>query len=86
MSEDLENLANALHDNLVPGMWAEKGHLSLKALGSWIIDLNQRVNFLNEWIKNGTPKVFWISGFYFPQAFIAGALQNYARKHVIAVD
>jgi len=79
MSDELENLANSLHDNLVPLMWAEKGHLSLKSLASWIIDLNQRIEFLNNWITKGTPLTFWISGFYFPQAFIAGTLQNYAR-------
>lgn len=62
MSEELEILANNLHDNQVPLMWSDKGHLSLKPLMSWIEDLNQRVNFLNDWINNGTPKVFWISG------------------------
>ncbi|KAL4440889.1 hypothetical protein ABPG74_009302 [Tetrahymena malaccensis] len=86
MSEELEILANNLHDNQVPHMWNDKGHLSLKPLMSWIEDLNQRVNFLNDWINNGTPKIFWIAGFFFPQAFITGTLQNYARRKFVAID
>ena len=62
MSEELELVANCLHDNQVPTAWSDKGHLSLQPLMSWVEDLNKRVKFLNNWIENGTPKVFWISG------------------------
>jgi dynein heavy chain len=74
MSEELEKVSNSLYANQVPAMWADKGFLSLKPLGSWTQDLLARINFLTLWIDNGTPKAFWISGFFFPQAFVTGTL------------
>lgn len=55
-------------------MWADKGFLSLKPLNSWTNDLVSRINFLTTWVDEGTPDVFWVSGFFFPQAFITGTL------------
>lgn len=86
MSEELEKMANSIFDNLVPKRWQEIGFLSLKPLASWTLDLNERISFLTNWISNGTPRVFWISGFFFPQAFLTGTLQNYSRKNRIAID
>ncbi|CAB3241783.1 unnamed protein product [Arctia plantaginis] len=86
LSEALENMGDSLSKNAVPVMWSSKAYPSLKPLASWTKDLTLRVNFMQEWANTGIPKVFWISGFYFPQAFLTGALQNYARKHVIAID
>lgn len=46
----------------------------------------QRIEFINDWNMIGIPTVFWISGFFFPQAFITGTLQNYARQTKISID
>lgn len=86
MSEELELISSSLFNNQVPKLWDEKGFLSMKPLASWTQDLNDRIDFLQKWIDNGTPAIFWISGFFFPQAFLTGTLQNFARKHVIAID
>lgn len=90
MSQDLEKMATSIYDNQVPVMWCNegegKGFLSQKPLASWIVDCNDRIDFLTNWFDNGTPIVFWVSGFFFPQAFFTGTQQNFARKHTIAVD
>lgn len=58
----------------------------MRNLQSWITDLVARVNFINDWISHGIPKVFWFSGLFSPQGFLTAILQNFSRSHGIPID
>jgi dynein heavy chain len=86
MSGELEAMGTSLFNNQVPKMWASKAYPSLKGLSAWTVDLQARLQFVNSWIVNGIPPVYWISGLFFPQAFLTGTLQNFARKYQVSID
>lgn len=86
MSNELEAMSTAMQMNVVPDNWAAKAYPSLKPLSSWVQELWERVAFITNWIDNGIPVVFWVTGYYFPQAFFTGSLQNFARKYKLPID
>jgi dynein heavy chain len=86
MSGEMQAAARSIENNQVPTMWENVAYPSLKPLAGWVADLNERMAFVTGWIDNGAPSAFWLSGFFFPQAFLTGARQNYARKMKLAVD
>jgi dynein heavy chain len=86
MSEELDAMGSSLFGNQVPPNFAKVCYLNEMPLSGWIKDLNKRIDTFNHWKEVKKPFVFWISGFFFPQAFLTAQLQNTARSSKIAID
>ncbi|XP_023277881.1 dynein heavy chain 6, axonemal [Seriola lalandi dorsalis] len=86
MSEEMDRIYTSFLNNQVPTHWANSAYPSLKTLASWVRDLALRTSFIQTWITCGQPKSFWISGFFFPQGFLTGVLQNHARHYNLPID
>jgi len=86
MSADLDDIMKAMFDNKLPGGWAKVSYPSLKPLASYIAELLERLSFFQDWMDNGQPVVYAMPYFFFVQAFMTGALQNFARKYTIPID
>ncbi|KAF5833110.1 DNAH7 protein [Dunaliella salina] len=86
MSAELDQVGRALFDGKVPGTWLKKSFPSLKPLGPYVKEVLERVVFFQDWVDQGPPTVYWLSGFFFTQAFLTGSKQNFARKFKIPID
>jgi len=86
MTPELESVGEAFLANKVPAPWEKVSFASLKPLGSYITDFMRRLQMFQNWVAHGPPDLFWVSGFFFTQAFFTGLLQNFARQTKFPID
>ena len=86
LSSELESMATNMFNQKIPTAWESKAYPCMKPLNAWVEEFLRRIRFIQSWIDNDKPPVYWISGFFFPQAFVTGNTSNYARKHQYPID
>lgn len=67
MSEAMDVVGQALFNGKVPAMWLKRSFPSLKPLGPYVKEVIERCEFFQEWLNQGPPTVYWLSGFFFTQ-------------------
>jgi dynein heavy chain len=86
MSSDLDKCYTCFMNNALPPVWERDSFASMKTLGSWNKDLIFRVGFMEHWLVHGQPAFFPLNLFFFPQGFMTGAMQTFARKYQVPVN
>ena len=87
MTTPMETLMRALASDAVPPSWVRVAWPSMRPLGSWVINMLQRVLQLSDWTADmGLPRVVWLSGLFNPQSFLTAVMQTTARRNEWALD
>ena len=88
MSEHMEELATALFLDRVPSRWESLAYPSMRALGSWLSDLQLRIAQILEWSASPgeTPVVTWLPGLFNPQSFLTSVMQITAQTQGLELD
>ncbi|EAY21562.1 Dynein heavy chain family protein [Trichomonas vaginalis G3] len=72
--------------NRVPERWLNVSFPSISNLNDYINDLRNRVFFIDNWIRNGSPLVYKIGAFFRPEEFLMALLQKYAHTHNVPLQ
>ena len=75
MSSQLDELAKALFNGTIPGMWRRLAPDTLKALGGWMMYFESRFQQYRSWVQEGEPTVMWLSGLHIPESYLTALVQ-----------
>eukprot|EP00920_Eleutheroschizon_duboscqi_P043021 GHVT01102391.1.p1 GENE.GHVT01102391.1~~GHVT01102391.1.p1 ORF type:complete len:1037 (+),score=104.37 GHVT01102391.1:382-3492(+) len=82
MSEGMEALLSEVNLDLVPMSWQLLAYPSTRPLGSWLSNLRERLQQLQEWTSDPTliPRVTYLSRLFNPQSFLT-AIKQVTAQH-----
>lgn len=88
MSPAMESLAECLHTQVIPPKWAKYGFPSTRPLLSWLTNLKERCDQLNDWVAEPLtiPKVVDISKLFNPQSFLTAIQQICCQQQQLELD
>merc|ERR1711933_31068 len=66
--------------------WMQCGFISSKSLSGWADELDLRVRFWADWVKQGRPQSMWLAAFFFPKGMVSAVCQDYARSRRISIE
>jgi len=84
MSPILAGALDALFNAQVPEPWAKVMPVALPLqpnIGVWFVNMQNRAEQLSNWLKNGRPMCFWLTGFFNPSGFLTASRQEVCRGH-----
>ncbi|XP_027593384.2 dynein heavy chain 10, axonemal isoform X1 [Pipra filicauda] len=86
MSSELDDVAQALFNGQIPGIWRRLAPDTLKTLGNWIIFFQDRYNQYSSWVNECEPPVMWLSGLHIPESYLTALVQATCRKNRWPLD
>ena len=88
MSEQMEELAEALHRETLPLWWVKLGFPSTRPLRSWLGNLKDRCGQLEDWIADplSVPRVVDVARLFSPQSFLTAIKQVCCQQQHLELD
>uniref|UniRef100_A0A8D2LCC4 Dynein axonemal heavy chain 10 n=1 Tax=Varanus komodoensis TaxID=61221 RepID=A0A8D2LCC4_VARKO len=86
MSNELDEVARALFNGHIPGIWRKLAPDTLKTLGNWMIFFRNRYLQYTSWVSEGEPSVMWLSGLHIPESYLTALVQATCRKNGWPLD